>query len=190
MLSLEQIRHMPSVHEYYNHQLSTPVMDQHLKRSDLRKAFSISIEHTSFDCFTDPNGHPVMKLQTKERKSEYRTLKDLLTDFPKLSAKHNELKLAKIANFFFKGELYSVIDTPQEYIEQYLKDVEAEGELFELPPNAITRHGVFDVEEIQLPRIKDGQFIFYVSANIPYKVSFPIPMTDDCTPRYELLPYH
>lgn len=189
MLSLEQIRHMPSVHEYYNHHSSAPAMDQKLLNNNLRKVFTISTDHTTFECRCDSSGHPIIRSKSDERQVDYRTLESFLKDFPELSSQNNQVKLAKIANFFLKGELFSLIENPQEYIDQYKRDVETEGELFELPPNAITRHGVFNVEEIQLPRLEDGHFIFYVSANIPYRVTFPIPFSADCHPKYELLPF-
>lgn len=174
---------------YGKHYSSVPMINQNPERTNLRKIFEIRIGNDSFDCLMDTNGHSGIKIQTEERQAEYKTLGDLLTDFPELKAENNKVKLAEITNFLLKGERYSVITEPKKFIENYLKVIEAEGELFELPLNAITRHGVYNVEEIQLPRHENGQFIFYVkSANIPYRVTLSIPMQENYPPKYELLP--
>lgn len=185
MLSLEQIRSFQKESIYKIDFPSQKIMDKFPK--DKSHTFKTGCER--IECLVDRNGHPKVVATAHGISKTHFCIKTLIQSIPELLEEKNLLKLAKAANFLLKGEQYWVITHPEKYKKTYQKDIEAEKEMLELPLNALRRYGVFDVREIQSPRLEKDAFIFYVSQRIPYRVSISLPFDDNSMVNYELLPY-
>ncbi len=176
----------------HNHQipnLSSCIYFQNHPKTIKDITFSCKIEENEIHCLLNQDYHPTTIFSKGKTSISCDCLADLIKEVPELQNKANLIKLVKIANFLYKGTQYEIIEDPEAYIEEYNKIIENENSIYELSPYALIRYGIFDVSEIQLPKIKDNQLIFYVSSKIPYivKLNYPIGAHPQIT--YELLPY-
>ena len=147
------------------------------------------VAHRTIQYQFDTFGHPEVVTMEGGKIQTHPTLESVIRTVPSLSEESELPQLAKAANFLFKGNEYSLIEDPDKYKKNYTKDIESEQELFELPLNALSRKGIFDVSEIQSPRIEEDSFIFYVSKRIPYRVTISVPFDEQSQVKYELLNY-
>jgi len=147
------------------------------------------VAHRIIECQFDPHGHREVVTIEGGKMQTHLSLESVVRTVPSLSEKSELPQLAKAANFLFKGNEFSLIEDPDKYKKNYTKDIESEQELFELPLNALSRRGIFDVSEIQPPRMEEDSFIFYVSKTIPYRVTISVPFDEQSQVKYELLNY-
>lgn len=110
----------------------------------------------------------------------YLEIEPLLLDYPMLLEANNLLLYAQVLNFFAAGIVYDLIENPTAFKQKYI-DLNA---VIQTKPSIAeeSSFGPFDVSEITLPKLEDGQFIFYVEDaynKIPYKVKVPHPLTAD-----------
>ena len=164
-------------------------MEQQVECPPPHKAYTLKVSQTLIECFIGKDGNPEVITTEHEARTSHQRIESLIQAVPDLLKNESLLKLAKVANFLLKGEHYSVITHPEKYKETYQNDIKVEEEMFELPANAISGYGVFNVNEIQLPRLEEDAFIFYVSKTIPYRVTIARPFDENTVVKYELLSY-
>jgi hypothetical protein len=95
------------------------------------------------------------------------------------SLKSRPKLLAHIINYLAQGELFSVIDDPEAFRKKYSDTLRREYEEDNL--QGLAGYGLFHVEEITTPRVKDNTCVFYaekkngVPQRITCTLSDPLP---------------
>jgi hypothetical protein len=148
----------------------------------------ISIQNKELHFFFDQDNLPTVEIEEKK----YSSFFSLLTDLPDLQHICDLDKVAQIINFFSKGLEFHYIENIEHFKEDYLQRIEAEQ--IDLGGNLhLSDYGVFNVGLLHPPLLTERKLIFFVKHDynsLPYRVSFPFPVTDGLvTIRYELLPY-
>lgn len=189
MLSLEQARHLPFRNVCGNPYPGTKPMESKVERHTHHKAHILKVCHVSIECLIDNEGQPKVITVENGMPETHNCIESLVKAVPALLKSDYLLKLANAANFILKGEQFSVISNPEKYKDTYWHDIEAESEMFELPMSALSRYGIFNIDEIQFPLLDDSAFIFYVTKKIPYKVTISRPFDEHSVAKYELLSY-
>lgn len=112
-------------------------------------------------------------------------LDNLTKHIPELNDPHQALPFSIIANFFFTGINFEVIEDIEGFSKNYKR-------LLVEDPN-ISGYGTFDISVIKHPVAEKNQVVFYVeeiSTGLPFKVTCPFPYNDHTKPfKYSLLPY-
>lgn len=194
MLSLAPIHGPPqgNLHSCSNHQF---IPEQWKKKMNTSELQDCSIKPIHFNdikllCKKDCHGHPIVICEKNRKESFHTNLTSLIREVPELRKNQQQIFLALLANFLFKGEDFQLVIDPKKYKQEYRDQVEKEKNSFDLPLNPLISYGIFNVEEICPPYIKKGeggypdQFIFYVSKKIPYKVSVNFPISEN-NPKYK-----
>jgi hypothetical protein len=100
--------------------------------------------------------------------------------------------LSILANFFFQGIKYEVLQDPVAFKKNYGARYTFPQSGLELSRRRSSFPGTFDVSKIEDPYLTQEEFVFFVKRNdneIPYKVSCPFPFHEELSAKYELLPY-
>ncbi len=100
---------------------------------------------------------------------------------------------AQAINFLIHELRYEVIEAPEEFIMNYQSSIEAEKQSNSLDTPRTNSFGRYNVREIDLPKLQNGQLIFYavdLSTGVPYRVTFVVSHAKGKIPlcKYELLP--
>ncbi len=100
--------------------------------------------------------------------------------------------LAIISNFLLQGLEYRVINDFLLFQKEYADRIEGDQSNSSLDKAHFSAYGIYDVNTITSPYMKNGQLTFYCEregTGVPYKATLPFPYTDPEVPStYDLLP--
>lgn len=142
------------------------------------KEFQVGKHKISFEL--DDN-EPNVTINNKS----FNRLDKVTKEFPELSDSKNLVLFSKIANFFFTGLNFEVIEDIEKFSTTYKRLLKEDSNLI--------NYGVFDIQVIKQPYLDKDHVVFYVEemgTGLPFQVSSPFPYTDPKKPfKYSLLPY-
>lgn len=147
----------------------------------------IPFESQALECLWDKE-----KRSVRWGEKEYPTLAALLKACNGLQ--QQGLALAKVANYFFQGMSFVVIEDPQRFCRDYEERVLWEKAHPEQAPWAqLCEFGDFDLSAMALPKIEGDMLTFYAfhrQSAVPYIVQCPYPslLQEDPVYHYLLLP--
>jgi hypothetical protein len=198
LLAFENICKYPTLNEHaqdYSYRAAAQVQvhmktNQHLIPCQLP---SIFIDGTELTFYKDDHGHPCILATKLQHQTLHTGIETVVVEIPTLFDEKKITYLALLTNFLLKGEEFCLIQDPDTYKKDYRQQIKNEDESFDLSANSLLAFGIFNVEEVGLPKITKGVgkehdlLVFYVEKKIPYKVTCKLPFHVDASAKYEIL---